>query len=384
MNILLAFKFVAISFAIYLVFRFTLDNSNHFFAKRILFLIAPLLILFATVFTLDVGYYSIPTSFIEQINISDDNKVNSVSNSVFDLFQVIYIVGVLLALLYKLIGYIRLNILFKHSNKVKEIGDISVYESESNINLSFINKIVINKNLTQIEKSQVIEHEIVHIEKRHSIDMIIYNLYSILFWFNPVIYLLLLELKLTHEFEVDSVLVSSDLEIMNPTTKSILYSSIANNYSFNNLKRRFRMKKYSNSKIMPVLMATLTTVFITLFTVFNTNISNAEEKANEKLEVTKQPTYKGDLMAELSKEITYPKAAKDIGAEGRALVKVIINADGKNYSQSIERSSGNEDLDEEAVRAVSTLKEWVPGEADGKKVEVSTIIPIKFKLPKVK
>jgi len=372
MNIIVIMKFLLLSSVIYGLFRLTLDNTNYFYAKRFIYIITPVLIVFASIISFDYGFYTIP---IQEISTITSSKVNSTDpiyqNTNYQ--NIIYIIGFSIALLYKLFGIIQLNKLINNSNKVKSIGNIDIYESEVNNNLSFLNKIVINCDLNQIEKLQVIEHELVHIEKRHTIDMIIYNIFSIVFWFNPFIYLMQKELKLTHEFEVDSELNNSDLEIMSPTTKSIIYSSIANNYSFNNLKRRFRMKKQSNSNRSPLYVAILSALLLVTLTTVSTNITHADEKES----MTKQPTYKGDLMAELSNELKYPKEAD--GAEGRTIIKVVIDKDGSVASQEVERSSGNSLLDEEAMRAVSKLTKWNPGEVDGKKVKVATMIPIKFK-----
>jgi protein TonB len=40
----------------------------------------------------------------------------------------------------------------------------------------------------------------------------------------------------------------------------------------------------------------------------------------------------------------------------------------------------HEDLDKEAVRAVSSSPDWTPGEKDGKKVPVTYTFPVIFKL----
>lgn len=372
MTLLVITKFILLSSAIYGLYRLTLDNTNYFIAKRFMYLVTPVLLLVASYISFDYGFYTIP---VQELSTVTSSNVTSTTADNYNLnyMNIIYIIGFIVAFIYKLVGVLSLNSLIKKSKRVKTIGNISIYENDNNNNLSFLNKIVINCDLNQIEKLQVIEHELVHIEKRHTIDMIIYNIFSIVFWFNPLIYLMQRELKLTHEFEVDSELNNSDLEIMSPTTKSIIYSSIANNYSFNNLKRRFRMKKQSNSNRSPLYVAILSALLLVTLTTISTSITQAEEKGS----VTKQPTYKGDLMTELSNEIKYPKEAE--GAEGKAIIKLVIDTDGTIASQELEASSGNSDLDKEAMRAVSTLTKWNPGEVDGNKVKVATMIPIKFK-----
>ncbi|MER3330282.1 MAG: energy transducer TonB, partial [Candidatus Kapaibacterium sp.] len=64
------------------------------------------------------------------------------------------------------------------------------------------------------------------------------------------------------------------------------------------------------------------------------------------------------------------------------IVQLTISKEGQIVSTSVVISSGNKELDDEAIRAVEQLKDWTPGEKDGKKIDVAVQIPIKFKRPK--
>lgn len=54
------------------------------------------------------------------------------------------------------------------------------------------------------ERAQVIQHEIVHIRKKHSWDLVYYEILCVLLWFNPVIYLMRSALVDTHEYQADA------------------------------------------------------------------------------------------------------------------------------------------------------------------------------------
>lgn len=98
------------------------------------------------------------------------------------------------------------------------------------------------------------------------------------------------------------------------------------------------------------------------------------------------PKYKGgmeDVYRELAMNLRYPMDAAQKGITGKTVVEFIILADGTLTGSRILQSSGNEDLDIEAIRAVNTLKEgWTPGMSEGKPVNCTISLPVNFSLRK--
>lgn len=98
------------------------------------------------------------------------------------------------------------------------------------------------------------------------------------------------------------------------------------------------------------------------------------------------PKYKGgmeDIYRELAMNLRYPMDAAQKGITGKTVVEFIILADGTLTGSRILQTSGNEDLDIEAIRAVNTLKEgWTPGMNDGKPVNCTFALPVNFSLKK--
>ncbi len=58
--------------------------------------------------------------------------------------------------------------------------------------------------LAETEKQEILRHEEVHIKKLHSIDIILMQLLSIVFWFNPIIRSYKKSFVQVHEFEADA------------------------------------------------------------------------------------------------------------------------------------------------------------------------------------
>ncbi|RZL04724.1 MAG: M56 family metallopeptidase [Pedobacter sp.] len=66
---------------------------------------------------------------------------------------------------------------------------------------SFFNLLFINPALE--EKQTVINHELVHIQQRHSLDIVFFEIVRAICWFNPVVYLIRNDIKLLHEYLAD-------------------------------------------------------------------------------------------------------------------------------------------------------------------------------------
>lgn len=96
--------------------------------------------------------------------------------------------------------------------------------------------------------------------------------------------------------------------------------------------------------------------------------------------VDKMPQYpygERELAGFIAHQIRYPKEARQQGVEGRILCSFIVAADGS--ISNIEVVQGlNPQLDNEAMRVLSLMSKWLPGENNGEKVNVKCLLPIDF------
>lgn len=98
--------------------------------------------------------------------------------------------------------------------------------------------------------------------------------------------------------------------------------------------------------------------------------------------VEKKPTFPGGentLLKYVSRNIRYPREAKDNNIEGRVVVQFVVKKDGTIGPVRVLRSR-HPLLDEEAVRVVKTLPTFAPGEIQGEPVSVWYTLPVSFKL----
>ena len=82
----------------------------------------------------------------------------------------------------------------------------------------------------------------------------------------------------------------------------------------------------------------------------------------------------------LQREVVYPQIALEMGISGKVILKLTIGKDGKTRAEVARGVDKN--LDNEALRAVSKLKNWTPGMQRNKPVEVSYFLPVNFTAPR--
>lgn len=112
----------------------------------------------------------------------------------------------------------------------------------------------------------------------------------------------------------------------------------------------------------------------------NSGDCNEDEEAF--IVVEKMPEFpngQAAMFKYISDNIQYPKEAKEAGIQGRAICQLVINTDGSICDVTITRSTGNELLDNEAIRLIKSMPTWKPGMQRGKNVRVKYTIPISFR-----
>ena len=96
----------------------------------------------------------------------------------------------------------------------------------------------------------------------------------------------------------------------------------------------------------------------------------------------RQPEPEGGLKAfyqYLSKNLRYPKSARQNQVEGKVFVQFVIDKEGKINQVKILKGIGY-GCDEEAIRVLENAPKWIPGMQNGRKVKVRMSLPIVFKL----
>ncbi len=310
-------------------------------------------------------------------------------------------------------GGLVLYFLFKIANVLwffkdaKKRGDISLKTSSMEDSFSFFKFIHLRAGMDEAEKKVVLQHELIHYQKRHSFDLVVMEVLHSLFWINPLFFYLKKELVNIHEFEVDQEMYKAHKSnymrhLLNYALGSVDSHYLLTSPFYNRLTitKRIKMMKTSN-KSNYILLFT-----IPIFALFLT-VTSCEKKSEitnippppptvtnnpppppipseylQEGELSKTPVFSGGknaLNTYLATNITYSKAAQEEGLSGRVFINFTVKKDGSIAFVTLQKGITKE-LDQEALRVIKNMPNWTPAEIDGRQVACQMTLPITFQL----
>ncbi|KPE50815.1 M56 family metallopeptidase [Chryseobacterium indologenes] len=216
-------------------------------------------------------------------------------------------------------------------------------------NLFWKNTITLNSDIGK----QILKHEMVHIEQKHSFDKIFIEIITSLFWFNPFFHIIKKEISLIHEYLADKKAVKQS------DTKAFAQMLLASHFSgtqlpatspflSSNLKKRLKMLQKPKTKFgyarrifaLPVLFSV---AFAYLVNAKNKEIKETNiviEKAVSQIKkdtVTPQKAEKA-VKSQFFKEPESQKEIKALGQKIQEKSKALkgMKPDSKEFEKSLE------------------------------------------------
>lgn len=282
----------------------------------------------------------------------------------------------------------------------------------------------------------ILAHEQAHIRMRHTWDLLFTELFLWLQWFNPAAWLLRQELQAVHEFEADAAVLGMGYDskeykllLIEKAVGSSRYT-LANSFNHSSLINRITMmqKRKSNpwarmkyAFVLPVAatamaafarpeisrqMAEISSAKITDLSrmvqtaaaemprpeAVDTMTTSKEvtvigyaqftDKVYESVEVMPEfPGGQAELLKFVAKSIKYPTEAQRRGAQGRVIVKFVVETNGSISNIHVVKGI-DPLLDAEAIRVCTTMPTWAPARQEGKAVRCYYTIPVTFGLVK--
>jgi TonB family protein len=255
---------------------------------------------------------------------------------------------------------------------------------------SFGSRIYIPTGMDESSKKLVIEHETVHIRHFHTIDVLFFEALKIVAWFNPFYFLLEKEIRQTHEFTADEIILrngtSTDEYCEALLSCALVGMKVPVNY-FNGSQiktRIYMMNKQKNVRKAAALFVAATGMLVGIYAT-TPNLfgqSTAKAKTAAVSEPDKMPEYPGGneaMMKFMAENIKYPKDAIKNNVQGKVFINFIVAENGDVTDAKVKRGIGS-GCDEEALRVVKIMPRWISGEKNGKPVSAEMSLPISFKL----
>ena len=313
MEILIYFgKVILTSGVMFLYYRLFLKDKTFHHYNRFYLLAASLISLVLPL--LKVSYFTLEVNsdmYLLINRLQNFSSTNTPNHDYFYISIIAFAFGlVAVFFLTKLtFGLVKIQLLKKKFRKENFEG-ISFYQTNLEDapfsffrNLFWKDSILIQSDLGR----QILKHEMVHIEQKHSWDKIFLEITTSLFWFNPFFYLIKKEINLIHEYLADHK------ALKNSDTKAFAQMLLASHFSgkqlpatspflSSNLKKRLTMLKKSKTKFSYARrILALPLLFILAF-MYLVNAKNKEIR-NTNLEVEHLiSTLKSDTISPNIKE----------------------------------------------------------------------------------
>ncbi len=205
---------------------------------------------------------------------------------------VIYLFGVAI-LLIKLIGEIVSTLwrVHRHDDKIEDDGAIIVNMSGSVAPCSFFRYIFINPASYDYDTyEQILAHEKIHVDKKHTLDLLLSELAVVLLWFNPFVWMLRKEVEKNIEYQTDGILVDASSEVKESYQLNLVRIAcdtqplaITTNYNQSLIKQRIlKMNNKQSNKHSYWKYAFVAPLIFALVVVLNKpNVSYAQESPEQ-------------------------------------------------------------------------------------------------------
>jgi TonB family protein len=399
---------------LYIAYLIFFSRQKHFVFNRF-FLLGSYLVACLIPFVIFPVQWVMPerglTAVLEEVIITGDGmQVKQEAAGIVQMLWILYLSGVVVFAIRLVVRLIRLWMVRRSGSLSLQHGCRIVIINGTSAPFSFFRTVYLDQDTLDDNHLQIIlRHEAVHIQQFHTLDVIISELFTVLFWFNPVVWKAGRSLREIHEYIADHEIVRNQEGIYDYYhllyRRAIDTHAMLANY-FNQtltLKRILMMKKNGKGSISFLKLAALLPL-IALMTIFlgkqihsvgastfgpkelidhTTLPEPMGQNRQSVLELSDPvPVFPGGqeaLVAYLVKNIVYPQKAKEKGIQGVVLVSFTVTKTGKVADVKVKR--GVDDLlDAEALRVIKGMPDWKPGEKDGQPVDVAMVLPVSFKL----
>ena len=346
------------------------------------------------------------------------------------ILGILYLVGLLVVLSITLICAFKMHRITAGKESTQVNGFRTVMLGNGNPSFSFVKTIFIcPQDLEQ--NPAIFLHETMHVQSRHYVDLFLFRIIQIIWWWNPLVWLMRTELGLLHEYEADEKVINHGIDATQYQLLLVRKAvgeqrfSLASGFQHAKLKNRITMMLIptTNARMRFSYLALIPLLAIFVYACNPTKNNKVPAPAaadeteapaveNQKAEpaveirtmesdeincdtpdsgeeiipfqlVETKPTFQGGDAGDFSKwvnsQLVYPDKAKEEKIAGRVVLQFKVDTDGAVRDVKVLRSA-HEMLDAEAVRVISASPKWEPGRQKGEPVAVTYTFPVIFQL----
>ena len=273
----------------------------------------------------------------------------------------------LLRFFWQLVSIVRL----RNKCRTTDINGTKVYLLESDEGpFSFFNWIFINPTKhNRQETDEIMTHELAHCRQLHSVDILCAELFAIVFWANPFVWLLKREVRLNLEYLADNNVLAggTDSKKYQYHLLGLAYrknvATISNNFNVLPLKKRIKMmNKKRTKRIAKVKYALYIPLAAALLVV-----SNIETVARDIANVAKaMPMAKASVKQEKMVDLSFSNKAT-VAVESRKNVQSTEAIERKDNKMEVQADNRNSKMSAQKVEETTEVANEESAEKGPKK-----------------
>jgi len=139
---------------------------------------------------------------------------------------------------------------------------------------TFLNHVVLSEKDLHENKNSIVAHEQAHIKKLHAIDLAICEVFTLLHFFNPLMWLLRRDLKLIHEYQADQAVLNKGIDAQQYQLLVIQKAvgerrfALANSFSQKPILKRIKMMKKNKKRWTQIKLLLFVPILLLLLQAF--------------------------------------------------------------------------------------------------------------------
>ena len=314
----------------------------------------------------------------------------------------IYLAGLALAAARMIWGLYRLaRMVFRNtSERLPDAGRL-IRTNEAQLPFSFFNWIFVPHDFADdADEQKMLAHERAHVRGWHSVDVLLMEVLSVVFWFHPLVHWYRQSLRAVHEYLADqeashqSSLKQYGLLLLRQAQPQYALA-FANHFFRAPLKQRLLMltknhspmaRRWKYSLVLPAIVLSL--VFSSVELQYAPQ-GQTEKKNEPGTTLQEKPVYPGGmpaLMKYLTSNIRYPEKSRRDNIEGMVMINFVVDPSGSvtkvqaAQGQVQPPSEYREEMIKEAIRVIKDMPDWSPAQKDNEAIPCQLSFPIHFKL----
>ncbi len=206
-------------------------------------------------------------------------------------------------------------------------GYLQVEIPNDEVVFTFFNTIYIGSRILERKHDHILNHELVHVQQRHSLDLLLFEFLRVVFWFNPLVYVYQSRITELHEFIADSKAVKTQKKeycqlLLQDTFKTDQLSLTNQFFNHSLIKKRIVMLQKSTSKKVWQLKYLLLIPMITIM-LFYTSCEADQQSEFDQSRISSLEDQVSELEATIAGEEVSPELQ-------RRLLNVAANANNIN------------------------------------------------------